>query len=154
MEVITKTEVITKQIFVACDGMEFSTEEACRGHEDDLRSNEACKIAEKLPHVEMVPPFCDGDDVTWSVYMVRSDEELAAIRNYHYCSDATADTYMDKPVYPCLIVASVDDDGYGIMYTWGEIEKEFAQFRHLVNDGIMRIVQAIVDGNQKKEEEK
>lgn len=154
MEIKTVPKTIYEKVYVASDGMEFASAEACRGHEDDLRYQAASEVAEKLPHFSMCPPFSDGDDVTWYGYMVRSDEELAAIRNYHYCSDATADTCMNKPVYPCLIVASVDEDGYGIMYTWGEIEIELAQYRQIVNDGIVRIAQAILAGAQQKEEEK
>lgn len=156
MEVREKTEVVTvtKKVFVASDGMEFQTEKACRDHEDDLHYQAAEEIVGKMPHIEMCPPFCDGDDTTWYVYMVNSAEEQAAIRDYHYCSDATADEYMERPTYPCLIVAATDGDGYGVMYTWGEIENELKQFRQIVNDGMMKIAQAILAGAQQKEEDK
>lgn len=156
MEVREKTKVVTvtKKVFVACDGREFPSEAACRDYERLLHYQAAEELAGKLPHIEMCPPFCDGDDTTWYVYMVNSAEEQAAIRDYHYDAGATADEYMERPTYPCLIVAATDGDGYGVMYTWGEIENELRQFRQIVNDGMMKMAQAILAGSQQKEEEK
>ena len=154
MEIKTVPKTIYEEVYVASDGMEFASAEACRGHEDDLHYQAAEEIVGKMPHIEICPPFCDGDDTTWYVYMVNSAEEQAAIRDYHYCSDAIADAYMNVPAYPCPIVASVCDDGYGVMFPWSEAEDVLCAFRKTVNDGMMKMAQAILAGDQQKEEEK
>lgn len=147
-----ETFTAKKTVYIADDGTEFATKDACARYEYDLRIQAAGKTVLKIPHMKTCPPFGEGDGPAWHIYLVNSAEEQAAIREYHYCADATADEYMKKPAYPCLIVASVYDDDYGVMFPWSEVEDELRKFRQTVNDGMMKMAQDILAGIRKEDE--
>lgn len=103
--------VVEQRSYVADDGAEFSTEEACRSYEDALMERKAREIVNDIPHFTYSPYWIDPD-FEWNWYLVSSQLDLDAIRTVLYNRDATAHEF-EAPSFPCWLAFSVDADGYG-----------------------------------------
>lgn len=106
-----KKVVVEQRSYVADDGKEFPTEEACRSYEDDLVERKAREIVNDIPHFTYSPEWLDLD-FGWDWYLVSNQMELDAVRAILYNRDATAHEFK-TPEFPCWLAFSSDADGYG-----------------------------------------
>ena len=104
-------EIVIRHIFVADDGSEFTTREACASYEDSIMERKAREITNDIPHFTCSPE-CIDPDYCWEWYFVSNQMELDAVKAVLYNRDATANEY-EASSFPCWLACSCDGDGYG-----------------------------------------
>lgn len=115
----------TYKVYVADDGEEFGSEKECRDYEDGIAQEKAEAEVEKLPQFFADHPYNPGhdDDPEWRWLYLRSQQDLDNVKAAFYCRDCTARSYEIK-AFPCWVLATIDEDGYGQLVTFDEFVED------------------------------
>ncbi len=143
MKIEKRQEVIETTVYIAGDGREFDSQEACERYEEGELFAWAQERLATLPQFCEEPPACD---FYASYAWVRLDrpEDLVALKMAEFQPDSVAHDY-EPPSYPCWVLYHVDDmgDGY-ISGTLEELEKDFELFCKTVSRKIGEMEPEIV----------
>ena len=110
------TRKVTKEIYtyIADDGMEFNTRQACEDHDLWLKKNKLETIFHAVPKFEYSPPFDTSCDATWRWMYVSTMEQFNVIREVLFDSDASGYEYEpDEAKFPCWLLFHNDEYGMG-----------------------------------------
>ena len=140
MRRITKSIPVTTyksvNAYLAEDGTEFNSEEACVEYERTVGYN--------TPRFEHYCSIAGGDSSDYMWLYVRSYEELAAMQKFYLNSDCADETYDPKP-YPKWVCLQVEGDGYGgVVGTLEEIETNVAAYVKAVREKQIGILNSLV----------
>ena len=70
---------VQRVIYVAEDGMEFTSEFMCKAHEAEMERDRLEDAVSALPRFEFTPEWADSD-IVWKWYFISNKEELDAVR--------------------------------------------------------------------------
>ena len=121
--VVTYTPEI---VYIAEDGTEFSSEEACAEYERAKGFN--------TPRFVLNSGVLGDGYADWTWFYVRSYEELTAVQNLYLSDDCTDETYDPKP-YPKWVCLELEDGGDGsVVGTLEDIEANVAAYVKTVRE--------------------
>ena len=139
--VVTYTPEI---VYIAEDGTEFSSEEACAEYERTVGYN--------IPRFEQYCSIAGGDSSDYMWFYVRSYEELAAMQKFYLHSDYADETYDPKP-YPRWVCLQVEGDGYGgVVGTLEDIEANVAAYVKTVREKQIGILNSLIHEKHPEEQ--
>lgn len=139
-----------RTIYVAFDGVEFTSKKDCKAYEASVKAAAAQKVVDNLPGFICSPDWGDCDS-PWAWYYLSSQEELDAVFTTLYNEDASANEYK-AAAFPCWLAFYVNESGYG--YVVGTL-KQVVETLNAFRDEVM--VRAYLCGHgidPKKEETK
>lgn len=107
-----KTTMVMREVpvsqFIACDGKVFGDYNACTEYEKKLEEKKLEEKIGRIPRFFCTPPVYDVDsEFRW--YLVKSPEELDAIKKFHFVPDSSGCDF-DPKKYPALIRVEVYAD--------------------------------------------
>jgi hypothetical protein len=123
-------------VYVAEDGTEFSSEEACAEYERAKAFN--------TPQFTLNSGVLGDDYADWTWFYVRSYEELTAVQNLYLSDDYTDETYDPKP-YPKWVCLELEGGGYGgVVGTLEDIEANVAAYVKAVREKQIGILNSLI----------
>ena len=140
MQRIEKSERVVRYepriVYIAEDGTEFSSEEACAEYERAKEFN--------TPQFVLNSGVLGDGYADWTWFYVRSYEELTAVQNLYLSDDYTDETYDPKP-YPKWVCLQVEGDGYGgVVGTLEDIEANVAAYVKTVREKQIGILNSLI----------
>lgn len=140
MKKIEKSERVVryepKIVYIAEDGTEFSSEEACAEYERAKSFN--------TPQFVLDSGVLGDGYADWTWFYVRSYEELMAVQNLYLSDDYTDETYDPKP-YPKWVCLELEDGGYGsVIGTLEDIEANVAAYVKTVREKQIGILNSLI----------
>lgn len=140
MRKIKKSERIVSYelriVYIAEDGTEFSSEEACAEYERAKGFN--------TPQFVLNSGILGDGCADWTWFYVRSYEELAAVQSLYLSDDCADETYDPKP-YPKWVCLELEGDGYGgVVGTLDDIEADVAAYVKSVREKQIGILNSLI----------
>lgn len=131
---------VIQKTYIAIDGTEFSSEAYCLDYERRLQESSDAERTESLIGFEYNPPV-GSDYCHWA--LVHNEEELQSFVRY-YLNDSERSYYayddpsrdVDLREFPVWIVALVDDNGNGSIFTAEDLLSYYESFTESVRKQI------------------
>ena len=122
---------VQRVIYVAEDGMEFTSEFMCKAHEAEMERDRLEDVVSALPRFEFTPEWADSD-IVWKWYFISNKEELDAARKVVFFDRDSAAYEYERDDYPAWIAFSVDEEGSG--YIVGDLAEVCDMLQSFQND--------------------
>ena len=140
MQKIEKSERVVRYepriVYIAEDGTEFSSEEACAEYERAKGFN--------TPQFVLNSGVLGDGYADWTWFYVRSYEELAAVQSLYLSDDYADETYDPKP-YPKWVCLEVEGDGCGsVVGTLEDIEANVAAYVKTVREHQIAVLNSLI----------
>lgn len=131
---------VQRVIYVAEDGMEFTSEFMCKAHEAEMERDRLEDAVSALPRFEFTPEWADSD-IVWKWYFISNKEELDAVRKVVFFDRDSAAYEYERDDYPAWIAFSVDEEGSGYQAEVARLNTEKNKRRDAILDDIYRLIQ-------------
>lgn len=103
---------VQRIIYIAEDGMEFTSEFMCKAHEAEMERDRLEDSVSALPRFDFTPEWADPD-IVWKWYFISNKEELEAVRKVEFYDKDSAAYEYERDCYPAWIAFSVNGEGRG-----------------------------------------